>query len=115
MYTINRSLAIIRPKQPYIDWANKLSTALKITPDNLQSDCTVILIPLYDTDEEARKYIDKIAEDLFEWELFAQWTHEPDWPRNRTNEMFWNWFDVELHSEIIDFSKQAIRKTSYSE
>jgi hypothetical protein len=115
MYTIDRSIAIIRPKQPYIHWANKLFPELKITPDSLQSDCTVILIPEYETDEEARKYIDKIAVDLFEWELFAQCTHDSDWPQNRTKEMFWKWFDVELHSEVVDPSKQAIRKTSYSE
>jgi len=27
MYTINRSIAIIKPRQPFVDWANQLPDA----------------------------------------------------------------------------------------
>ena len=54
MYTINRSIAIIRPKQPFVDWANQLPDAeLKSSLDDFKTDCLAILIPDYQTDEEA--------------------------------------------------------------
>lgn len=110
-YTINRSIAIIKPKQPYVDWANQLPDAKWETSlSDLQKDCTAILILEYDTDDEAKKYIDRIAKDIFEDELFSWCTNEDWWPQNRTKAMFWKWFDIELHSEVIDPLEEAIVK-----
>jgi hypothetical protein len=110
-YAINRSVAIIRPKQPYVDWANQLPDANRKTSlSDLQEDCTVILVPEYDNDDDAKKYIDKIARDILENELFSWCTNEDWWPQNRTKAMFWKWFDVELHSEVIDPSEEPIMK-----
>lgn len=72
MQIINRSVAIIRPKQPFIDWANQLPDAeRKTTLENLKDDCLAILIPNYSNDNEAKEYIDEMAEDIFEEELFS--------------------------------------------
>lgn len=110
-YTINRSVAIIKPKQPYVDWANQLPDANRKTSlSYLQKDCTVILIPEYDNEEGSKKYIDKIAKDIFEDELFSWCTNEDWWPQNRTKAMFWKWFDVEPQFEVIDPSEEAIMK-----
>ncbi len=77
MYTINRSIAIIKPKQPFVDWANQLPDAeWKVSLDNFKGDCLAILIPEYGTDEEAKEYIDEIYEDIFEEELFDCCTEE---------------------------------------
>jgi len=66
MYTINRSIAIIRIKQPFVDWANQLPDAeFKSSLDDFKTDCLAILIPDYDTDEEAIGYINEIYEDIF--------------------------------------------------
>ncbi|MGB7291539.1 MAG: hypothetical protein WBD99_05155 [Thermodesulfobacteriota bacterium] len=103
MYTINRSIAIIKPKQPFVDWANQLPDAeWKVSLDNFKVDCLAILIPEYGTDDEAKEYIAEIYEDIFEEELFGWCTEESWWPQNLTQEMFWEWFDVELHSTVID-------------
>ena len=43
MYTINRSIAIIKPKQPFVDWANELPDAeLKSSLDEFKTDCLAI-------------------------------------------------------------------------
>ena len=66
MYTINRSIAIIRIKQPFVDWANQLpDTEFKSSLDDFKTDCLAILIPGYQTDEEAIGYINEIYENIF--------------------------------------------------
>jgi len=50
MYTINRSIAIIRPKRPFVDWANQLPDAeFKSSLDDFKTDCLAVLIPDYDS------------------------------------------------------------------
>lgn len=103
MYTINRSVAIIKPKQPFVDWENQMPDAKwKVSLDDLNRDCLAILIPEYDTDEEAEEYFSEIYEDIFEAELFCWCTEESWWPQNRTQEMFRQLFEVDLHSIVMD-------------
>ena len=111
MYTINRSIAIIRPKQPFVDWANQLPDAERESSlDDFKADCLAILIPEYNTDEEVERYIDELYEDIFIEELFAWCTEESWWPQDRTNEIFWQWFGVELHSIVVDSSTEPIER-----
>ena len=111
MYAINRSIAIIRPKQPFVDWANQLPDAeLKSSLDDFKTDCLAILIPDYDTDEEAEGYINEIYEDIFIEELYGWCTEEAWFPQDRTNEMFWEWFEVEVHSIVMDSSIDLIEE-----
>ena len=111
MYTINRLIAIIKPKQPFVDWANQLPDAeFKSSLDDFKTDCLAILTPEYESDEEAIGYINEIYEDIFIEELYGWCTEESWWPQDRTNEMFWEWFEVELHSIVMDSSPELIEK-----
>lgn len=103
MNTINRAIAIIKPKQPFLDWANQLPDAdLEATLEEFQSDCLSILIPESNNDEEARSYINNIAEDIFEEELRGWDTEEAFWPKDRSSKIFWEWFNVDIHSVVMD-------------
>jgi len=111
MKSINRSVAVIKPKQPYMDWINQLpDTEEKLTVENLQSDCTAILIPEFDRPEESRAFISAMAKTLFEEELNSWCTDKSCWPKIRTNRGFWKWFEVEIHSEVMDAGKGPIKK-----
>ena len=81
-----------------------------ISLEDFKTDCLAFLIPEYNTDEEAKRYIDNIYEDIFDELLFGWCTEESRFPKDRTNDMFWRWFEVELHSVVIDSSKQPILK-----
>lgn len=77
MYSINRSIAIIRPKQPFVDWANQLPDAeIKSSLYDFNTDCLAILLPEYNTEEEAIRYINKIYEDVFIEELYGWCTED---------------------------------------
>jgi hypothetical protein len=111
MYTINRSIAIVKPKQPFVDWANQLPDAdWKVLLDDFKVDCLAILIPEYNTGEEAKDYINEIYDDIFEEELFGWCTEESWWPQYRTQEMFWQWFEVDLHSVVMEPFTDRIEK-----
>jgi hypothetical protein len=47
LYTINRSVAIIRPKQPFVDWANSISEGEDFTVEDLNAECNAVLLPDY--------------------------------------------------------------------
>lgn len=111
MRTINRYVVIIKPKQSYVDWINQLPEVEdKLTLDDLQSDCTAILIPEFDLPEESKAFMNSMAESLFEEELAGWCTDETRWPINRTKKLFWQWFEVEIHSEVFDAVRGPIRK-----
>lgn len=111
MKSVNRYVAIIKPKQPYVDWINQLpDTEEQLTLGDLQADCTAILIPEFDHPEESRAFIDAMAKSLFEEELAGWCTDETFWPNCRDNKGFWQWFEVEIHSEVFDVGKGPIRR-----
>ena len=100
---INRGVAIIKPKQPLVDWVNRtvpLSTPL--TPEELEDDCTATLVPDLDSREAVLQYLEPFKPLLFEMEL-EDWNCEPsDWPEERTGKMFDAWFGIEVHSMVWD-------------
>ena len=103
MAPVNRGVAIIRPKQPLVDWVNRtvpLSTPL--TLEALDQDCTAILVPDLDSRPEVLEYLESAKPLLLEMEL-EDWNPDPlDWPDERTDEVFDAWFDVEVHSTVWD-------------
>lgn len=111
MYSINRSIAVIKPKQPLLDWLNALpDNVVLFTLAELQTDCTVLLIPEYDTDEKALKFIKKNYLGIFERELDGFCTDPDYWPAKRDYKTFLQWFDIELHSEVFDTVDKEIIK-----
>jgi hypothetical protein len=114
MKLINRQVAIIKPKQPYVDWISSLPEKnIKYSIDSLGDDCTAILLPQFDHEEGSLSFIKKIYKQLFEIELDSWNTDLKTWPKNRTYKLFCEWFKIEIHTEIIDFGKGAILSEEY--
>jgi hypothetical protein len=115
MKTLNRSIAILKPRQPYVDWIN--ATAPDASPTTIEAasdDCSAILIPEFFTHEGALAYIRTIYDELFDMEL-ADWiTDEELWPGNRSFEMFLAWFEIELHSMVFDAGDDEIEDDEFS-
>ena len=114
MFQIDRSLAIIKPKQPFVDWANSVvDEEEQYSISDFSTDCSVILLPVVDSDEDAEAFIKDIFQDLFELELSSWIVVDDMWPENRTYKMFLEWFDVEFHSMVFDSLKDDIEKEPY--
>ncbi len=114
MFQINRSVAIIKPKQPFVDWANSVVDAGdQYSIHDFSTDCSVILLPVVDSDEHAEAFIKDIFQDLFELELSSWIVVDEMWPENITYKMFLEWFAVEFHSMVFDSLKDDIEKDPY--
>lgn len=103
---INRCAVIIRPAQPYLDWAAGLDDS-GLIPD-LDGEPTIYLLPEYHDDVEGWQFVSECFDIIFEAELEGWHTRESDWPANRTFAMFRDWFQVTLSSGIEDLCEGLI-------
>jgi hypothetical protein len=114
MHSINRQVAIIKPKAPYQNWINSLPGMDKpCDMEELGEDCTAILLPHFEGEEESLKYIKSILPKIFEIELDSWNTDRSTWPKKRNYALFQAWFKVELYSEVLDFTETDIEKEAY--
>ncbi len=74
MYLINHAVVIIKPRQPFLDWANSLPDPTPVTLEQLREDCNAILISDVDDDREAERYVRQIYRGLLDME-FVGWHH----------------------------------------
>jgi len=109
---INRGSIIVRPKQPYMDWAAQLDDS-EILPD-IEGEQTIYLIPDFDDDIEATEILAKCFDIIFEAELNGWHTDESAWPKNRTFAMFREWFDFKFHSVVEDLCDYDITDDEYA-
>jgi hypothetical protein len=116
MRLVKRAAVTVTPKQPYIDWANSLDeNGVKIGED-FQPERHVYLIGdvsdvfPFDRDVIVRPYFKAI----FEEELNGWHRRELEWPSRRTYATFLAWFEVEVHSMVLDLpGSWLIRTESY--
>ncbi|MCC6140644.1 MAG: hypothetical protein IT389_08515 [Nitrospira sp.] len=64
---LNRAASIVRPKQPFLDWAAGLDD-FGLVPD-AESEQTVYLVPEFESDEEGLRILQRIYAEIFEREL----------------------------------------------
>ncbi len=99
---VNRSILIVRAKQPFLEWLRSLPDPANITLDEVNSDNTAYLIQDYKSDDEREKILTHCYDLVFEDQLAGWWRDETDWPEIRDMETFKEWFDIEFHSLVID-------------
>lgn len=103
MYDIDRIVTIIKPKQAMFDWLLKQPEIEQdLTLEELRKDCTALLIPICEDEEQATQFIASIFENIFANELATWNPDESSWPEHRTFEMFLEWFELEFHSLVFD-------------
>lgn len=109
MYLIDRFVAVIKPKQPFFDWLDSQpDREPDLTLEELRDDCNVFLIPEYDTNEQAMRYIERNHKEIFELQLLDWYLDDSVWPEKRTLSVFKQWFDIEIHSVVYDMIGNAI-------
>ncbi len=112
---LNRSSVIVRPKQPYLDWAAPFNDASKLMPSSVGDDRTVYLVPEYEDDLEAMKILSECFDIIFDAEL-ANWQQDDStWPKNRTFSMFRDWFSIDYHSIVEDLCGYELVDDEFSD
>ena len=114
MSEINRSLLILKPKHPFLDWTRTLDDEDRdLSLKELPHDSTAYLIPELWQDSDQQELLVSYYDVLFEEHLAGWWTDEADWPQNRDLKMFLDWFEVEFHSLVFDLGEEPICVIEY--
>jgi len=110
--TINRSVLLIVPKQPFYDWSNALTPDLP--PCSTQ---TVREFNSYLLEDELflnnpKKELKKYWKPIFMEELFDQWTDESAYPK-LSWKLFIEWFDFYRSSIVKDLTDEPLYTEIY--
>jgi hypothetical protein len=81
MYTINRLIAVVKPRLPFLDWLRSTpGWDLGLTLDDLCRDCMALLMPEYGDNDKVMRYIERNCKFIFEMQL-SGWYNDPGtWP-----------------------------------
>ena len=99
---VNRSVLIVKKKEPFRQWVKSLPDPDDITLEELNEDTTAYLVPVCVDDDQRDRILRRIFKVIFEDRLNGWWLDENYWPVKRDLATFKQWFSVEFHSEVVD-------------
>lgn len=105
--TINRTVLVITPKQPYIDWANSFDDGGPTMSVN-ELRHTAILIPDRYDEFNYKNWLKKNYKEIFVMELESWMVVPESWPKKMTYKVFKEWFEVRVADLAFDFGKGRI-------
>ena len=110
MKSVYRTVVIVKPRQPFVEWINT-SPELEMgdhptSVEELQQDCNAYLVPETIALEEALEQLEPLKPRLFEMELEGWLLNQRGWPKERTAEVFDQWFALEAHSAVWDLADE---------
>ncbi|MFA6944749.1 MAG: hypothetical protein WC220_02500 [Pedobacter sp.] len=110
---INRTAIVIRPKKPFFDlmkYVYEVHFDEVEDPKEMCLDLIVYLVPSIETIEEMEVWLSINYDIIFQEQLRTSVSHGKHLVENRTFEMFKEWFDYSLHSEVWDTVDDEIVK-----
>jgi len=112
--SINRLIAILRPKQAFLDWINSMpDDPNTMTMEEVAYENLCFLIPEYESNEQGREFILKNAEAILEVQLEGWDQSGETWPEKLDRRLLQKFFDIEVHSEVIDMMKGPIEREDF--
>ena len=103
MQTINRSAIVLLPRQPILDWLNYVDPngpSLKL--DEIRDDNAIYLAPEFEDNRQAMRWLERNCQMIFEEKLCGWITDHAAWPEKLTWKLFQEWFDISIHSMVVD-------------
>ena len=110
---INRTVAVINVKAPFVEWLNSLPDVEKLTLEEIENIAHVVLLPEDTLDDESLTiqtighYWEKMA-----LHVFREWASDMEsWPENFSMEDFDKWFDLALlDSAVADLVEEPLNR-----
>lgn len=115
MFEVNRSVAVLRPKQPFIDWLRTLPGGWDTPPSaaTLADACNALLVPAHDEPEALRAYVRAHGDTLFAAELADWCDDERLWPEDRSAARFAEWFDIAVFPVVTDLDEAPLEREPF--
>lgn len=112
MKTINRTVILVTPKQPFLEWASSFDDERPLAiEENIFS--TAYLIPNTYDELNYENWLKKNYKDIFVLELESWMTTPEAWPTKMTYKIFQEWFDVRVADAVIEMGKGPIKMEDY--
>lgn len=112
--SVDRIVAIFRPKQAFVDWVNSMpDDPNTLTLDQVSHENICLLVPEYESNERGREFILKHSEGILELQLSGWDQSGETWPEKLDRHLLQQFFDIEIHSMVIDTMKDDIEKEEY--
>ena len=109
MRVINRSVLIVLPKQPFLDWLHTADlTSESLTLEDLRHEPSIYLLPARDTEPDLEKCLKRVCRAIFEEQLDGWYRVEELWPPDRSITVFREWFEYRFHSMPIDLANEPL-------
>jgi len=107
MRVINRSVLVVLPKQPFLDWLHGAGpTSKHLTLESLRREPSVYLLPARGLESDLEKCLEKLCKTIFEEQLDGWYRVKELWPRDRSITAFREWFDYHFLSMPIDLARE---------
>jgi hypothetical protein len=106
MNTINRTLLIVIPKKPYIDWVNSFENG-ESDLDTGAEHYSAYLIPEKFDEFNYKNYLKNHYSDIFEEELYSMIRDSDLFPQNRDYKTYNEWFDTHACT-VFDLSNEPL-------
>lgn len=102
MNAINRTLLIVIPKKPYLDWVRSLNIEID------EGECTAYLIPERYDEYNYKKYLEKHFLYIFDTELYGILKDSDFYPGKRDYKTFEKWFEIQVCDTVFDLANDPI-------
>ncbi len=113
MYFVDRSVAVLKPTQAFLDWLKTTQSddMPDLTLNQIRSNCTTFLIPQFDEPEQAVAYISERYQSIFDAELSGWVGDDSELPPNRDFALFMNFFELEIHDTVLDLEDDELHNS----
>ena len=105
---VNRAAFVVRPREPYLEWAASLDEDAPGAAEGLLERASVYLVAEDPRGQTETPPIDDYFERIFEAELGAWSLDQGQWPQSRELERFHEWFDVTGQSVVVDLEASEL-------
>ena len=107
MNTINRTLLIVTPQKPYLDWVKSCDYD-EVDIENGAEHYSAYLIPEKYDEYNYKNYLKNHYSDIFEEELYSM-IRDPDlWPQNIDFKTYNEWFETKAIEVVYDLANEPI-------
>jgi hypothetical protein len=97
-------------QKTFLLWLNAVDPDDDYLHQQAKEDHNIYLVAEMSNNDEVRAWLAHNFELIFQNELNDWYTDEGSWPQKRTYTMFSQWFEVEVHSMLLDIEQGPITK-----
>ena len=113
MKAINRSVFVVRVREPYVSWASSIDDVATEHARRLHDYVSVYLAPEDPTGRHETPPLEDFFTKIFDHQLESWCADDSLWPEDRSYSIFREWFEVTGQSMVWDIGTEPFRFEDY--